>query len=341
MRPTDGRPVRSHASENSWKEKINAHPRAAHWKVAALALLFTGSVACPAASPHPSGEGFATPEAAAGALAQAWQDQSSKELLAVLGPGGRRLVLSGDEVAEKHAWSRLASAYSEDHRIEIADESVAVIILGKEGWPYPIPLVKSGTVWHFDVAKGAEQIIDRRIGRNELKAIEICRTIVQAEREFAASSKSIEGTERFADRLASTPGQRNGLYWSAASGEAPSPLGPFVASAEVQGYRVGAQRDLRPFHGYYFRILTRQGTHAPGGARSYWEHGHLSGGFALVAFPATYGDSGVKTFIVNNLGVVFEKNLGPKTAAIARQMNAFDPDASWSVARGAAPESEP
>jgi hypothetical protein len=204
-----------------------------------------------------------------------------------------------------------------------------VLSIGKDDFPYPIPLVKEGSVWHFDTKAGEEEILDRRIGHNELIAIEVCHAYVEAQREYAAKNASSSGKGEYAQRLHSSAGAHDGLYWAAAAGADESPFGPLVASAEAQGYGTNAAGIRTPYHGYYFRILKRQGASAPGGAKDYVVNGHMTGGFAMVAFPAKYGDAGVMSFIVNQTGIVFEKNLGPGTDVSARQITAYDPDESW------------
>ncbi len=275
---------------------------------------------------------FSSPEQAAVALAAAWRSGKKSEILAIFGPAADRLVSSGDPIAEREARERLASSYDDAHRLDMEGADKAVIVLGKEEWPYPIPLVKRGTGWLFDVKAGAEQIIERRIGRNELNAIEVCRAYVEAQRDYAAKDPLGDGLHEYARRVASVGARHVGLYWPTSPGEQESPLGPLVAAAEAQGFPPASAEGLAPFHGYYYRILTRQGKSAPGGAQDYFVNGRLTGGFALVAFPATWGDSGVMTFIVNQTGVVFQKNLGPNTASIARRMSEYDPDETWKPA---------
>lgn len=276
---------------------------------------------------------FATPDQAAEALASAWQSGSSDSLLAIFGPDGAKLVSSGDPVAERYARDRLAAAYAEQHHIEPANDGRTQIVLGKDDWPYPIPLVKQEEGWVFDVKDGAQQIVDRRVGRNELDAIESCRTFVQAQDDYASRDPMGTGLHEYAQKIASSEGKRDGLYWPVSEGEQESPLGPLVAAAEAQGYGRTSAEGLTPFHGYYFRILTRQGRHADGGPKDYLVNGHLTRGFALLAYPAKYGDSGVMTFIVSKAGIVFEKNLGPDTATIAAKITEYDPDRSWRVVR--------
>jgi hypothetical protein len=276
---------------------------------------------------------FSSPEQAAEALAAAWRSGGENQLLAIFGPAADKLVNSGDPIAEKDARERLASSYDEAHRLEAEGAQQTVIVLGHDEWPYPIPLVKQGASWRFDVKAGLEQIIDRRIGRNELNAIEVCRAYVEAQREYAAKDPLHDGLHEYAQRVASSEGKRDGLYWRASEGGEESPLGPLIVAAEAQGYRAASAEGRAPFHGYFYRILTRQGQSAPGGAKDYLVKGRLTGGFALVAFPATFGDSGVMTFIVSQDGIVFEKNLGPNTAALARRIAEYDPDTTWRVAQ--------
>jgi Protein of unknown function (DUF2950) len=208
--------------------------------------------------------------------------------------------------------------------MEEADK--AVLVIGNEEWPFPIPLVRKDDSWQFDTAAGREEILARRIGRNELNTIEACLAFVDAQQEYA--EKGIGGNGVYAQRIVSQPGKKDGLYWPAASGEDESPLGDLAASAAAEGYRAGQQR--MPYHGYYYRVLTRQGPSALGGAIDYVVRGKMIGGFALVAYPAEYGNSGVMTFVVNHQGVVFQKDLGLSTARVSGAMTTFNPDQSWS-----------
>jgi hypothetical protein len=296
-------------------------------KRAGFAFALMLAAALPSAETAMAQKTFTSPEAAADALAAAWRNGGEKQLLALFGAAGEKLVKSGDPVAERQVREKLAASYAEGHHLNAEGADKAVIILGKEDWPYPIPLVKQGASWRFDVAAGAEQIIERRIGRNELAAIEVCRAYVAAQRDYAA--KNSGGPPEYAMKVVSSEGKRDGLYWQSPAGSEESPLGPLVAAAEAQGYDAKSAEGRAPFHGYLYKILTRQGKAARGGDRDYVVDGHLTGGFALVAFPAEYGQSGVMTFIVNQNGIVHEKNLGPETAEIAHEMSAYDPDPSW------------
>ena len=273
---------------------------------------------------------FDSPEHAVDALVTAVRSGRTADLIAIFGPRGKPLVESGDAVADKKGRSRFVAAYDESHSLATQPDGELSLILGKDKWPFPIPLVKKGNAWRFDTAAGAEEILDRRIGRNELSAIEVCRAYVDAQREYSSKDRNNDGLREYAQHFASHPDQHDGLYWSTKPGEEPSPMGALVARARDEGYESAGTRTKRePYHGYYYRILKRQGTHAPGGAHDYIVGKHMIGGFALVAFPAQYGASGVMTFIVNQDGVVYQKNLGPDTEKIARQMREYDPDPSW------------
>jgi hypothetical protein len=292
------------------------------------------AVAATASAPVDAASGrqatFASPEQAVEALVAASRSARTTELLRILGPEGRKLIESGDPVADRRGRERFVAAYDLSHRIEQAGADRASLVVGQEDWPLPIPLVREGAVWRFDTKAGAEEILNRRIGRNELNVIEVCRAYVEAQREYAALDRLGNGLHEYARRFMSTPGKRDGLYWPANPGEEESPLGPLVARAQAEGYRgVGGRRI--PYHGYYFKILTRQGQHARRGALDYVVDGHMTRGFALVAFPAVYGDTGIMTFIVGRHGIVYEKNLGPSTATLARQMTEYDPDSTWAV----------
>lgn len=298
-----------------------------------VAFLFAAALLCAAAAQALAErvqQSFASPEQAAGALFAANQANDKNELLRIFGSGGSKLVRSGDPVADRNGRARFVAAYSEMHKIEEEGADKAVLLVGKQEWPFPIPLVRAGDRWRFDTKAGEEEILNRRIGRNELNAIEVCRAFVEAEREYAAEDPLGGGKHEYARHFISRPDKRDGLYWEVAAGEKPSPMGPLVANARAEGY--GARKTKgkhAPYHGYYYKILTRQGPHASGGAKNYIVDGHMVGGFALVAFPAKYGASGVMTFLVNQEGVVHQRNLGRDGAATARAMTAYDPDDGW------------
>ena len=280
----------------------------------------------PAAGAAPAQRRFESLEEATGALIDALRAGDQKALAAIFGEDARRLLASGDPVADTRARDQFVAAYGEQHRLEGGGGKV-VLFVGKEDFPFPIPLVPDGPSWRFDTAAGKNEVVNRRIGRNELHTIQAVLAYVDAQREYYARDPDRNGLLQYARAFASTPGKRDGLYWETGPGESPSPLGPLVARARSEGYRKQAGRI--PYWGYYFRILTAQGKDAPGGAYDYLAQGRMIGGFALVAYPAQYGTSGVTTFIVNHDGVVYEKNLGPNTAASAQAMRAFNPDSSW------------
>jgi hypothetical protein len=270
---------------------------------------------------------FALVDEAAQALVDAMRTGDRKAILAILGEDAKSLVWSGDAVVDRRARARFVTAWDEKHRFEGGGGKV-VLVMGRDDFPFPIPLVPDGASWRFDTAAGKEEIINRRIGRDELYAIQTCLAYVDAQREYYARDPDGDALLQYAQKFASTPGRRDGLYWPTKPGEPPSPLGPLVARARGEGY---SKRSAAPvaYWGYYYRILTAQGKDAPGGAYEYMAHGKLLGGFALVAFPAQHGVSGVMTFIVNQDGVVYQKDLGPNSAAIARAMKQFNPDSTW------------
>jgi hypothetical protein len=276
---------------------------------------------------------FKSPEDAVNALIAATRDDQTRELKDILGANSGELIHSGDPVADKEIRERFVSSFDKSHEIKVEQNGQRVLVVGEDDWPMPIPLVRASNGWWFDTTAGEQEILNRRIGRNELNVIATCRTYVEAQREYA-NLHVLDGSQHeFAQRFQSSKGQHNGLYWAADDGQQESPLGPLFASASAEGYAGKVLSKLTPYQGYYYRILKEQGAHASGGAVSYVVNGHMTGGFALIAFPARYGDSGVMTFIVNQYGIVYEKNLGPDTADIARSIKQYDPDMSWHIVR--------
>lgn len=278
----------------------------------------------------PAGAGQATymsPQAAVDALVDAAKSGDLDAILDVLGSDSREIVSSGDAVADANARKRFVTAYDEKHEIHQAGSGPTILYVGKDDFPFPLPLVAEGGRWRFDTAAGTEEILDRRIGANELAAIEVLRAYVDAQREYAEVDHDGRGVQ-YARRLMSTDGKHDGLYWPTTEGEAESPLGPLVAEARAEGYRRGTARQT-PYHGYLFRILTAQGDNAEGGPREYIARGRMIGGFAMIATPAEYGNSGVKSFIVNQDGEIFEKDLGEGSARVAGRIEAFDPGTGW------------
>lgn len=272
---------------------------------------------------------FGSAEEAVKALVTAAKNNDSKEILAIFGPAGKDLIFSGDAVADKQRRERFLKAYEEKNQLAPEGKN-RILVISKQDWPFPIPLVRKGRSWVFDTDKGKQEILNRRIGENELYTIQVCRAIVDAQREFAMKDRDRTGLLEYAQKFLSDPGKTNGLYWESEAGEAQSPLGPIVAQAKSEGYRrQQSGSEPAPYHGYHYKILKAQGKDAPGGAYSYLVKGKMIGGFAVVAYPAQYGNSGVMTFIVNHEGKVFEKNLGKETASLAKRMTEYNPDSTW------------
>ncbi len=284
-----------------------------------------GAPAVTKKSPHPQ-RTFATPEDAAGALVEAFRSEDPKQIHAVLGPGSGKLIRSGDPVEDAARRARFIAAYDKAVKFESVGDGKATLLIGPEEWPFPFPLLQTAAGWRFDVKSGAEEILNRRIGRNERSAIQVCLAYVDAQREYAMKDRDDNGLLEYAQKLISTPGMRDGLYWAAGDGEPQSPLGPLSTRAKQQGY---GDFGGAPYHGYFYRILTGQGAHASGGAYDYFVDGKMIGGFALVAYPARWGASGVMTFVCSHAGVVYEKNLGKRTTAIAEAITLYDPDSTW------------
>jgi hypothetical protein len=275
-------------------------------------------------------QAFKSPEEAADALVAAVRAGDRKTMVSVLGPGSAQIISSGDAVADQNTRQAFLAAFDAKHQVRKDGDTKAILELGQDDWPFPIPLVQAAGSWKFDTAAGRQEILYRRIGRNELATIQACLAYVDAQNDYADMMRKSGGMEQYARRIVSSPGKKDGLYWPSAENAPESPLGEAVATATRQGYRVGGTR--APFHGYYYKILTRQGPTAPGGAVDYMVRGQLIGGFALVAYPAVYGNSGVMTFLVNHEGTVFQKDLGPQTARIAGRMTSFNPDHTWKKA---------
>ena len=279
-------------------------------------------------------ETFASPEQAVDALVIASRDNDSGELLKIFGSAGQDLISSGDKIADKDARARFVAHYAKGEKILRDAANKATLVIGTEEWPFPIPIVQQGGVWHFDAEAGAQEILDRQIGRNELNAMEVCRSYVQAQREYATDLEHERMQLEYAQKFISSTGKHDGLYWPVEAGETESPIGPQMAHARAEGYASNdnsGDGQHAPYHGYFYNILRHQGAGAPGGTRDYIVDGHMTGGFALIAFPAKYGNSGVMTFIVNQAGIVFEKDLGPKTADVASAITEFNPDSTWKI----------
>jgi hypothetical protein len=276
-------------------------------------------------------QSFPTPEDAAAALAAAVKSGPS-DILKVLGKAADDIVSSGDEVADADTRQRFTSMYDSKHSVKTEGNKKATLMLGPDDFPFPIPLVNTRSGWKFDADEGRIEVLYRRIGRNELDAIQTCLAFVDAENEYADKDRG-EGVGVYAQRIVSTPGKKDGLFWRDDSD--PSPLGALAAEASAEGYRTG--EGPAPYHGYYFRILKGQGSDAPGGAFNYVVKGKMIGGFALIAYPAEYGNSGVMTFVVNHAGTVYQKDLGARTDSIAKRIYLFDPDQTWKKVDVASP----
>jgi len=293
-----------------------------------LALLASSATAAGQTATHRT---FATPEDAVKALVDTVKAGNIDALLALFGPEGRELAASSDPATGRMNRQVFTVAVGEQWHLEDATPSQKTLVIGNEEWPFPVPLVKGADGWRFDTVAGKEEVLARRIGRNELDAIATCRAYVTAQQRYAQQGHDGKPAGVHAAKLKSDPGKENGLYWPTARGQKRSPLGDLVAQAAEEGRTIGGADRPQPtgFHGYYFKILTGQGAAVSGGARSYIVKGEMSGGFAIVAWPAQYDATGVMTFIVNQDGVVWERDLGPDTDAMARKMTVYNPDASW------------
>ena len=293
------------------------------WRPLVLAAILLAWV-----TPASAQQQFDSADEAVTALVTAAKEHRKSAINKIFGPQGQKIVSSGDKVADNRAREDFVAAYDKKHAIENEGDDKATLVIGDNDWPFPIPLVRNDDEkWSFDAKSGLDEILRRRIGRNELSAIQVSLAYVEAQNEYASLDPDKLGTHVYAQRIVSSAGKKNGLYWPTAEGEEPSPLGDLAAKASAEGYRTGGKP--KPYHGYYYRILKRQGTGAAGGAYDYVVNGKMIGGFALIAYPAQYGNSGIMTFMVNQDGTVFQKDLGDRTEKIARRIETFDPDAKW------------
>lgn len=301
------------------------------WYAAALAVLIVLS-AWGMVDAAVNQKGFSTPDEAVKALIAATKSNNQPEILSILGPEAKELISSGDPVDDKQRREKFIIKYESKNSLSTAGDKVELIV-GEKDWPFPIPLVKNGEQWIFDTAAGKEELLNRRIGENEFDTLQTMLAFVDAQREYAMQDRDNNSILEYAAKFRSDPGQKNGLYWKTKEGEEPSPLGELIASAKAEGYAHDKKNTTpQPYQGYYFRMLDKQGENAAGGAFDYVVQGEQIGGFAVLAYPATYGNSGIMTFIVNHDGVVFQKDLGPDTEKAAKAMAAFDPDPSWKKA---------
>jgi hypothetical protein len=287
--------------------------------------LVAGAVLTLLVSAAQAQKSYPTPEEALSALVDAVKDGSKSKMKKVLGPDADEIIDSGDEVADAETRQRFLSAYDTKHSLSFEGNKKASIILGADDFPFPIPLIHNQAGWEFGTAAGRREILYRRIGRNELDAIQTCLAFVDAQNEYADKDRTGDGAGVYAQHIVSSPGKKDGLFWR--DDRDRSPLGELAAQAAEEGYKVGAER--APYHGYYYRILKGQGSNAPGGALNYVVKGKMIGGFALTAYPADYGSSGVMTFVVNHAGTVYQKDFGERTAIIAKRIYLFDPDQTW------------
>ncbi len=298
-------------------------------KLVAVAILLAGWSPTHSMAQQSGQKTFSSPEAASNALVTAVHSNDESAMLDILGPDGKQIVSSGDETEDAHSRANFVQRYQEMHRLVKEPDGTTTLYIGAKNWPTPIPLVNQGDSWYFDTEAGKKEILYRRIGRNEISTIRVCQELVAAEKEYYSTQH-----DEYAQKIFSDEGQHNGLYWKAADGEPQSPIGPLVASAVAEGYAKRQDGAPTPYRGYYYRILTRQGKHNSGGAKSYIVNGKMTEGFAFVAYPAEYGSSGVMTFIVDEDGMVYQKDLGKKTDALARAMKEYNPDSSWQRAEG-------
>jgi hypothetical protein len=283
-------------------------------------------------APAPDRTVFATPDEAAKAVLKGFETDNAADLKAIFGPTVETDLSSGDPAADRHDRQTIALAMGQAWRWEERDKRLMELIVGGEKWPFPIPLMKVRGGWQFDADAGKEEFRSRRIGRNELRAIDVCRRYVSMQKEYASQPRDGKVGGHYAQKLRSAPRRQDGLYWDVGEEEAPSPLGILIAQAVVEGYEDSGE-ESQQFWGYRFRILTGQGPAAQGGAKSYIVNGEMSGGFALVAWPVEYGHGGIMSFMVSQDGVVYEADLGEKSAEVAARMTAFDPGSGWAVVK--------
>jgi hypothetical protein len=304
------------------------------WRISVVciaAMAAMGSAAPRAIAQTAGQQTFKTPQAAAAALFEAAKNRDKAAAIKVLGANSEDLFNTGDPQVDAHQHQLFVDKFQQMHRLAQAGTRTDILYVGAENWPLPIPIRKGKKGWYFDSQGARQEILARRIGANELSAINVCQAIVQAQNEYKSQAHGADAVHQYAQRLASTDGKQDGLYWKAEGGQPKSPLGPRIALASYQGGESATAHSV-PYHGYYYRILTAQGKNAPGGAMSYLDQGKLTRGFALVAYPARYRVSGVTTFMVNQDGIVYQKDLGPETEKIATTMQDYNPDSTWVAA---------
>ncbi len=309
-----------------WRTKLNLgeFQGAGLPLLAGAAILLAASFPARSRAQQPGQKTFASPEDASKAFVSAAQNNDEKAMLDILGPDGKQIVSSGDETEDARNRANFVAKYEQMHRLVKEPDGTVTLYIGAENWPAPIPIVNRDNRWYFDTEAGKKEILYRRVGRNEMSAIRVCQELVAAEKEYYSTQH-----DEYAQKIFSDEGQHNGLYWKTAEGEPESPIGPLVASAVAEGYVKGEGGPPTPYRGYYFHILVRQGKNVAGGAKSYVAKGKMREGFAFIAYPAEYRSSGVMTFIVDEDGVVYQKDLGKKTDVLAKAMKEYNPNSTW------------
>jgi hypothetical protein len=319
-----------------WPTKLNFNtsPWTNLSELAVLAILFVAFFPVLSMAQQQGQKTFSSPESASDALVKAAQENDERTMIKILGRDARQIVSSGDDAEDAASRANFVQKYAEMHRLVKESDSATVLYIGGENWPTPIPIVNKGKFWYFDTEAGKKEILYRRVGRNEMSAVRICLELVAAQKEYYSTHHN-----EYAQKIFSDKGQHNGLYWITAGWEPQSPVGPLVAEAKGYGYRRAGNPAPTPYRGYYFEIVTRQGKAAPGGSKDYITDGKMTGGFAFLAYPAEYRSSGVMTFIVNEDGVVLQKDLGQKTDVVDKIIKAYNPDSSWQRVEGQQEES--
>ena len=311
------------------RHKPNRQAGTLFWSMV-FAASFTALTIGQLAAEEASQRTFDSPAKAAQSMYLAAKAGNTDELMRIFGPQARNLLSSGDPVADKGDRDRIIEKYQEMHRLVVEPDKSVTLYIGSENWPFPVPLVNKNGVWFFDTPRGRQEILFRRIGRNENATIDTLQALAAAEEEYARQPHDGDAVRQYTPKLLSDEGKHNGLFWESAEGQPQSPIGPLIAGAAREGYK--KQNGPTAFHGYFYRVLKSQGKDAPGGAMDYMTNGRLTRGFAIVAYPATYRNSGVMTFIVGRDGQVYQKNLGPRTASLATAMTAYNPDRTWQPA---------
>jgi hypothetical protein len=324
-----------HVTEQRFMFKRFNYSRATISRTGAAFVLSTFFLACLVALPFTSAQDtvaqqmLQSPDSAVRALIAADTADDTKTLSSILGPGADQVLSSGDPVADKNARDAFLGRYQEMHRLTYDDQGRVILYVGADNWPVPIPLIKKNGGWIFDTMAGKDELLYRRIGRNELFTIKVLEDLADAQMEYASEAHDGESTGQFARKILSDTGKHNGLYWETADGQPESPIGPLVASASAQGYKKDVGGNPTPFHGYYYKLLTRQGRNAPGGAKNYLVNGNMTNGFGFLAYPAEYRASGVMTFMINQDGIIVQKDLGPDTAKRTSEIVEYNPDKTW------------